>query len=154
MSKYLSIINNGNFIYHTTQSFILIIWVIFINSFLNIYKKNYKQSSKSIYINIFTYILLATPFIIFILNFYNNIRSPNPEKKVADTTAFSAPPEWSFCLNTKKQNKEILGTYNFQCREKNNAYLEQTSKDLITRFYYLNYICFYYYHSKMAYNLY
>lgn len=134
-SNYLQIIRNGNFIFHLSQSFVFGIWLVFIYTLLQIIKPNDFQN------NIFLYLLLSTPFIIYILNIILNLRSLNPQQKLSDFTAFSSPPGWEYCLNTNiDKNKDILGEYNFECRNKNNEYLQQNSKDLINRFYYLNYI--------------
>lgn len=148
-SQVIRVIENGGLIFSLSQGIPLILWILFIIQ-MNTFSKQSSRNcftiftSSNIFVTILYYFLLALPFIVYLFNIYNTYNSPNPLKKVNDETAISFPPGWEYCFSSdvskQKHPKSIIATEDLKCMKTNTTLLKNNIRDIIDRFYYMNYI--------------
>ncbi len=141
--NFMHYIKNGSFIYNITQGIPLFLWVVFLYKF----KMNPKYISKLLgnkILDVFFYIIISIPFIVYAFTVYETYIAPNPLKKVSDATAAAMPHGWEYCFSSKVNsdniNKSILGFLDDECIENNQSVFRSKAIDMLNRYHYLNYI--------------
>ena len=154
-NKVFDVIKNGGLVFNLTQGIPLILWTVFIYQLYGA-RTDSKRSkcfrlfhTGNILLKLVYYLVFSLPFLIYFHNMYAAYHAPNPLHKVDRLTAISFPPGWQYCFSTKldaeelhlnREQQGVVGTEDLECLKTNYGLLKNDIRDLIRRFYYMNYI--------------
>jgi len=148
-NKYIKPIKNGNLIFHILQQLPLLIWIVYgfklMHLYLNI--KKTKWYNKSYVFFCVLILIFSIPFILAIKNIYHASFTDGVTHQIKrEFNKASLPPGFGFCMNTKvsENNKKenVLASWDYACAGDNSKFMYDMLRDLLNRFYYVNYAIF------------
>jgi hypothetical protein len=129
----------GDVIAQLAQLVPLIAWTWVIH---RIYSSSYAPSFSQAGIAI----IFAAPYLVVLVNLYKSWAAPvGPYKRsfMSSLSQASLPPGWGYCFTNKvteeEKKKGILGKYDYKCHGTNMNITYAMLRDMLTRFYYVNY---------------
>jgi len=157
--EYIKPIKNGEIIAHMYTSIPLLLWIVY-GFQLQYYFSHIKHTQWYKHSNLITFtviLIYCVPFLLVFRNIYITTKTASPLTKQHKSNLPSAqdqiqhshakgPPGFGYCMDTlvKEEDKKrgILAYWDYACSGSNSKNVASVTRDLLNRFYYINYAIF------------